>query len=45
MGIQALNELTGKCGKPIKKGEEFNSFQIFDPEDNCLEIYCNAGSY
>jgi hypothetical protein len=27
-------------GKPVKIGEEFNSFQVFDPEENCLEIYC-----
>jgi hypothetical protein len=41
-GMQVLNELAGKFGKPIKNGEEFNSFQIFDPEDNCLEIYCKS---
>jgi hypothetical protein len=42
--MQVLNDWAGKFGKPIKKGEEFNSFQTFDPEDNCLEIYCKADS-
>jgi catechol 2,3-dioxygenase-like lactoylglutathione lyase family enzyme len=42
--MQVLNEWAGKFGKAIKKGEEFNSFQIFDPEDNCVEIYCRADS-
>jgi len=40
--MQALEQWAGKFGKPIKKGEEFNSFQIFDPEENCLEIYTKA---
>ncbi|MBI3528869.1 MAG: hypothetical protein HY067_12985 [Betaproteobacteria bacterium] len=31
-------------GEPVKKGEEFNSFQTFDPEDVCLEIYCKRKS-
>jgi catechol 2,3-dioxygenase-like lactoylglutathione lyase family enzyme len=42
--MQVLNDWAVKFGKPIKKGEEFNSFQIFDPEDNCVEIYCRADS-
>lgn len=42
--MQVLNEWAGKLGKPVKKGEEFNSFQTFDPEGNCLEIYCKADS-
>lgn len=42
--MQALNEWAGKFGKPIKNGEEFNSFQVNDPEGNCVEIYCKAGS-
>ena len=42
--MNVLNEWAGKFGKPVKKGEEFNSFQIFDPEDNCVEIYCRADS-
>jgi catechol 2,3-dioxygenase-like lactoylglutathione lyase family enzyme len=39
-GMRVLNEWADKFGKPVKKGEEFNSFQILDPESNCLEIYC-----
>jgi catechol 2,3-dioxygenase-like lactoylglutathione lyase family enzyme len=42
--LQALNEWASKFGQPIKKGEEFNAIRIFDPEDNCLEIYCKADS-
>jgi len=41
---QILNEWAGKFGQPVKKGEEFNAFRTFDPEDNCLEIYCKAQS-
>jgi catechol 2,3-dioxygenase-like lactoylglutathione lyase family enzyme len=40
--MKVLNEWAGKFGKPVRKGEEFNSFQIFDPEDNCVEVYCRA---
>ena len=39
-GNKALNEWALKFGSPVKHGEEFNAFQIRDPEDNCLEIYC-----
>ena len=39
---QILNEWAGKFGQLVKKGEEFNAFRTFDPEDNCLEIYCKA---
>ncbi|MGH8731721.1 MAG: VOC family protein [Burkholderiales bacterium] len=42
--MQVLSDWAVKFGKPIKKGEEFNSFQIFDPEDNCVEIYCRVDS-
>lgn len=42
--MQVLNEWADKLGKPIKKGEEFNSFQTLDPEGNCLEIYCKANN-
>jgi hypothetical protein len=42
--MQLLTEWAKKFGKPVKMGEEFNSFQIFDPEDNCLEIYCKANA-
>jgi hypothetical protein len=41
---QILNEWAGKFGKPVKTGEEFNSFRTLDAEDNCLEIYCKAES-
>ena len=42
--MKVLNEWAGKFGKPVKRGEEFNSFQISDPEDNCIEIYCKPDS-
>ncbi len=40
--MDVLNEWATKLARPIKQGEEFNSFQVFDPEGNCLEIYCKA---
>ena len=36
--------VAGKFGATITKGEEFNTFQVSDPEDNCLEIYCDRNS-
>ncbi len=42
--MQLLTEWAEKFAEPVKKGDEFNSFRIFDPEDNCLEIYCKAKS-
>ena len=42
--MQVLNEWAGKFGQPIKKSEEFNAIRVFDPEDNCLEIYCKSNT-
>ena len=39
-----LADWAGKFGATITKGEEFNTFQVSDPEDNCLEIYCDRNS-
>ena len=41
---QVLNEWADKFGQPIKKGDEFNAFRTFDPEQNCLELYCMKDS-
>jgi catechol 2,3-dioxygenase-like lactoylglutathione lyase family enzyme len=40
--LTALSEWAIRCGAQIKEGEEFNSFQVFDPEGNCVEIYCKG---
>jgi catechol 2,3-dioxygenase-like lactoylglutathione lyase family enzyme len=42
--MKTLNEWAGKFGAQITTGSEFASFRTFDPEDNCVEIYCKAGS-
>ena len=39
-----LNEWAGKFGATINMGEEFNAFKTFDPEGNCVELYCKANS-
>ena len=39
-----LAEWARKFGATVTKGEEFNTFQVSDPEDNCLEIYCASNS-
>jgi catechol-2,3-dioxygenase len=28
----------------LNPGPEFTSFRCFDPEGNCIEVYCNTGS-
>ncbi|HEX4985792.1 MAG TPA: VOC family protein [Burkholderiales bacterium] len=43
-GNAKLAEWAHKFGATISKGEEFNTFQVLDPEDNCLEIYCAKDS-
>jgi hypothetical protein len=42
--MKVLNEWAAKFGAQIATGSEFASFRTFDPEDNCLEIYCRADS-
>ncbi len=39
-----LAEWAGKFGATITKGEEFNTFQVSDPEGNGVEIYCDSSS-
>ncbi len=41
--MAALDEWAKKFGAQIKEGEEFNSFRTFDPEGNCVELYCKGG--
>jgi catechol 2,3-dioxygenase-like lactoylglutathione lyase family enzyme len=40
----ALQEWAQRFGAQITPGSEFNTFRTFDPEGNCLEIYCKADS-
>jgi catechol 2,3-dioxygenase-like lactoylglutathione lyase family enzyme len=42
--MKALNEWAGRFGAQVTSGAEFASFRTFDPEDNCVEIYCKADS-
>ena len=39
-----LADWATKFGATIKEGEEFNAFRTFDPEENCLELYCEKDS-
>ena len=39
-----LADWARKFGATVNKGEEFNTFQISDPEENRLEIYCSKDS-
>ena len=41
---QKLADWASKFGATVKRGAEFNAFRTFDPEENCLEIYCKAES-
>ncbi len=38
-GMAKLHEWKDRFEKPLKIGAEFTSFQILDPEGNCIEIY------
>ena len=40
--MKVLIEWAAKFSAQIATGSEFASFRTFDPEDNCLEIYCRA---
>jgi catechol-2,3-dioxygenase len=42
--MAVLTEWSTKLGGTLKMGPEFNSFQIPDPEGNCVELYCRADS-
>lgn len=38
----ALEQWASRFGTQVAPGAEFNSFRTFDPEGNCVEIYCKA---
>jgi catechol-2,3-dioxygenase len=38
----ALDHWASRFGAQVTPGTEFNAFRTFDPEGNCLEIYCKA---
>jgi catechol-2,3-dioxygenase len=40
--LAALNEWAKKLDAHVATGSEFASFRTFDPEGNCVEIYCKA---
>jgi catechol-2,3-dioxygenase len=40
--MAALGDWARKLGAEVSMGSEFNSFRTFDPEGNCVEIYCKA---
>ena len=42
--MQLLTEWAEKFGVPVSTGGEFASFRTFEPEENCVEIYCKANS-
>jgi len=43
-GMAKLHEWKDRFEKPLKIGPEFTSFQILDPEGNCIEIYAENDS-
>ena len=43
-GMAKLHEWKDRFEKPLKIGAEFTSFQILDPEGNCIEIYTENAS-
>ncbi len=42
--VKTLNKWAMRLGAEVTAGNEFASFRTFDPEDNCVEIYCKADS-
>ncbi len=40
--MAALTDWAHKFGTEPTLGEEFNTFRTFDPEGNCIEVYCKA---
>jgi catechol-2,3-dioxygenase len=38
--LAELNQWADRLGGTLKTGAEFTSFQLRDPEGNCVEIYC-----
>lgn len=43
-GMSKLNEWRIRFDKTLKIGKEFSSFQLLDPEGNCIEIYAENSS-
>ena len=43
-GMAKLHEWKDRFEKSLKIGPEFTSFQILDPEGNCIEIYTENAS-
>ena len=39
--LAELNRWADRLGGTLKKGAEFTSFQVRDPEGNCVEVYCS----
>ena len=39
-----LSEWAGKFDAKITAGQEYNAFRTFDPEGNCIELYCPVNS-
>jgi len=47
LGVQvpsmgALTEWAQKFNAQVSTGGEFNAIRVFDPEGNCIELYCKA---
>ena len=40
----ALDQWASRLGAQVTPGPEFNALRTFDPEGNCVEVYCKAGS-
>ena len=38
----ALDQWASRFGAQVTPGIEFNAFRVFDPEGNCVELYCKA---
>jgi catechol 2,3-dioxygenase-like lactoylglutathione lyase family enzyme len=42
--MAALMQWAKQFGAEVTNGSEFCSFRTFDPEGNCVEVYCKAES-
>ena len=40
----ALSQWARKFDVEVRTGAEFNTFRTYDPEGNCIEIYCKKDS-
>lgn len=41
---EQLTRWAGKFGATVRNGDEFNAFQVSDPEGNRIELYCRTES-